>query len=165
MLRVMNSNFKIIDTLKKYTFAQYEDKFREIGTFKVLAQLVKENNYLFDKKEQYYILFDEFTVGKVEKVVKDSDSEYDKTITITGRLAPVLFTQRVINSIVDFTGNSVDYIVTLLPMCFDFNNIDSSRYINMNIATDDVSESKELSTINKQVTGGYLWYEIQETME
>lgn len=67
MLRVMNSNFKIIDTLKKYTFAQYEDKFREIGTFKVLAQLVKENNYLFDKKEQYYILFDEFTVGKVEK--------------------------------------------------------------------------------------------------
>lgn len=50
MLRVMNSNFKIIDTLKKYTFAQYEDKFREIGTFKVLAQLVKENNYLFDKK-------------------------------------------------------------------------------------------------------------------
>lgn len=42
MLRVMNSNFKIIDTLKKYTFAQYEDKFREIGTFKVLAQLVKK---------------------------------------------------------------------------------------------------------------------------
>lgn len=165
MLRVMNSNFKIIDTLKKYTFAQYEDKFREIGTFKVLAQLVKENNYLFDKKEQYYILFDEFTVGKVEKVIKDSDSEYDKTITITGRLAPVLLTQRVINSIVDFTGNSVDYIVTLLQMCFDLDNIDSSRYVNMNVATDDVSESKELSAVKKQVTGGYLWDEIQETME
>lgn len=165
MLRVMNNNFKIIDTLKKYTFAQYEDKFREIGTFKVLAQLVKENNYLFDKKEQYYILFDEFTVGKVEKVIKDSDSEYEKTITITGRLAPVLLTQRVINSIVDFTGNSVDYIVTLLQMCFDLDNIDSSRYINMNVATDDVSESKELSAVKKQVTGGYLWDEIQETME
>lgn len=165
MLRVMNSNFKIIDTLKKYTFAQYEDKFREIGTFKVLAQLVKENNYLFDKKEQYYILFDEFTVGKVEKVVKDSDSEYDKTITITGRLASVLLTQRVINSVVDFTGSSVDYIVTLLHMCFDLDNIDSSRYINMNVAIDDVSESKELSVIKKQVTGGYLWDEIQEPME
>ena len=165
MLRVMNSNFKIIDTLKKYTFAQYEDKFREIGTFKVLAQLVKENNYLFDKKEQYYILFDEFTVGKVEKVVKDSDSEYDKTITIVGRLAPVLLTQRVINSIVDFTGSSVDYIVTLLQMCFDLDNIDSSRYIYMNVVTDDVSESKELSAVKKQVTGGYLWDEIQETME
>lgn len=165
MLRIMNSNFKIIDTLKKYTFAQYEDKFREIGTFKVLAQLVKENNYLFDKKEQYYILFDEFTVGKVEKVVKDSDSEYDKTITITGRLAPVLLTQRVINSIVDFTGSSVDYIVTLLQMCFDLDNIDSSRYIYMNVATDDVSENKELSSIRKQVTGGYLWDEIKETME
>lgn len=165
MLRVMNSNFKIIDTLKKYTFAQYEDKFREIGTFQVLAQLVKENNYLFDEKEQYYILFDEFTVGKVEKVVKDSDSEYDKTITITGRLAPVLLTQRVINSIVDFTGNSVDYIVTLLQMCFDLDNIDSNRYVYMNVATDDVSESKELSAVKKQVTGGYLWDEIQETME
>lgn len=165
MLRVMNSNFKIIDTLKKYTFAQYEDKFREIGTFKVLAQLVKENNYLFDKKEQYYILFDEFTVGKVEKVVKDSDSEYDKTITIVGRLAPVLLTQRVINSIVDFTGSSVDYIVTLLQMCFDLDNIDSSRYIYMNVVTDDVSENKELSSIRKQVTGGYLWDEIKETME
>ena len=165
MLRVMNSNFKIIDTLKKYTFAQYEDKFREIGTFKVLVQLVKENNYLFNKKEQYYILLDEFTVGKVEKVIKDSDSEYDKTITITGRLAPVLLTQRVINSIVDFTGNSVDYIVTLLQMCFDLDNIDSSRYIYMNVATDDVSESKELSAVKKQVTGGYLWDEIQETME
>lgn len=165
MLRVMNSNFKIIDTLKKYTFAQYEDKFREIGTFKVLAQLVKENNYLFNKKEQYYILLDEFTVGKVEKVIKDSDSEYDKTITITGRLAPVLLTQRVINSIVDFTGNSVDYIVTLLQMCFDLDNIGSSRYVYMNVATDDVSESKELSAVKKQVTGGYLWDEIQEIME
>lgn len=165
MLRVMNSNFKIIDTLKKYTFAQYEDKFREIGTFQVLAQLVEENNYLFDEKEQYYILFDEFTIGKVDKVVKDSDSEYDKTITITGRLASVLLTQRVINSIVEFAGNSVDYIVTLLQMCFDLDNIDSSRYINMNVVTDDVSKNKELSAINKQVTGGYLWDEIQEAME
>lgn len=46
MLQILNNHFEIVDTLKKYTFAQYEDKFREIGTFQVLAQLVEENKYL-----------------------------------------------------------------------------------------------------------------------
>ena len=165
MLQVMNSNFKIVDTLKKYTFAQYEDKFREIGTFQVLAQLVEENNYLLKEKEQYYILFDKYTVGKVEKIVKDSDSEYQKTITITGRLAPVLFSQRVINGLVTFKGNTVDYMVTLLQMCFDLDSGESSRYVDMNLSTNDVSASKALSTVDKQITGGYLWDEMQEAME
>lgn len=161
----MNKDFKIIDILNKYTFAQYEDKFREIGTFRVLVQLAESNNYFLNDTEQYYILFDEFTIGKVEKVAKDSDSEYDKTLEITGRLAPVLFTQRVINLIMTFKGNSKDYLVSLIQMCFNLEDIDSSRYIYMNVVTDDISESKQLSDVDKQVTGGYLWDEMQETME
>lgn len=165
MLQILNNHFEIVDTLKKYTFSQYEDKFREIGTFQVLAQLVEENKYLLKDRKQYYVLFDEYTIGKIDKIVKDSDSEYEKTITITGRLAPVLFSQRVINGLVTFKGTSVDYMVTLLQMCFALDDNTSSRYVKIDLSTDEISKSKELSTVDKQVTGGYLWDELQSVME
>lgn len=162
MLRVMNSNFKIIDTLKKYTFAQYEDKFRDIGTFSVMAQLVDGNKYLLNDKEQYYILFDEYTIGKIEKIEKDSDSEYSKTLNITGKLANVLFTQRVINSQLTFKGNDANYVTTLMNKCFDLDKADGKRYVNINIL---LGVDTGNTTIDKQITGGYLWDELQDIMD
>ena len=165
MLRVMNNNFHFVNQIKKYTFSQYETKFREIGTFKVMARLEKDNLYLFNKKEQYYIVFDKYTIGKVDKVTKDSDSEYSKTMEITGRLAPFIFTQRAINKTINFKGNSVEYIRTLIEKCFDLDDTTSSRYVRMNITTDNVSDKTNLTQLDIQVTGGYLWDEIQEQLE
>ena len=94
MIDVFDKNLRKINTIRKYTFAQYVDKFRDVGTFKITAQLVDENLYLL-QDSQFYVLFDGVVFGRVDKVLKDSDSEYDKTIEITGQLAPVFFTQRV----------------------------------------------------------------------
>ena len=133
MLRVLNSNFNFVNQIREYTFSQYEERFREIGTFKVIAKLTESNFYLFDKTEQYYIMFDLYTIGKVDKIQKDSDSEYDKTITITGRLAPFILTQRVINKTITFKGTTAEYIKTLIEECFDTSNVNSKRYLKMNI--------------------------------
>ena len=165
MLRVMNNNFHFVNQIKKYTFSQYETKFREIGTFKVMARLEKDNLYLFNKKEQYYIVFDQYTIGKIDKVTKDSDSEYSKIIEITGRLAPFIFTQRAINKTINFKGNSVEYIRTLIEKCFDLDDTTSKRYVRMNITTDNVPNNASLTQIDTQVTGGYLWDEMKEQLE
>ncbi len=164
MLRVLNSNFNFVNQIREYTFSQYEERFREIGTFKVIAKLTESNFYLFDKTEQYYIMFDLYTIGKVDKIQKDSDSEYDKTITITGRLAPFILTQRVINKTITFKGTTAEYIKTLIEECFDTSNVNSKRYLKMNIVN-KISQNTKLTQIDTQVTGGYLWDEIQECLE
>lgn len=69
MIDVFDKNLKKINTIRKYTLAQYVDKFREIGTFKILAQFVDENLYLLSD-EQFYILFDGRVFGRVDKVLR-----------------------------------------------------------------------------------------------
>ena len=58
MIEVLDRNLKKIDILRKYTFSQYVKEFRDIGTFKINAQLIDENLYLLNKEEQFYFLFD-----------------------------------------------------------------------------------------------------------
>ena len=95
MIEVLNRNLKKIDILRKYTFSQYVKEFRDIGTFKINAQLIDENLYLLNKEEQFYFLFDGNVFGVMESAVKTGDEEFGKVIEIQGRLAPVLFTKRI----------------------------------------------------------------------
>ena len=50
MIEVLDRNLKKIDILRKYTFSQYVKEFRDIGTFKINAQLIDENLYLLNKE-------------------------------------------------------------------------------------------------------------------
>lgn len=96
MIEILNYNLVKTNIIRKYTFCQYERCFRDIGEFTINVILDDENIYLLDKTKQYYVLFDSKYFGMIENIEKDSDSEYDKTITIKGRMANVLFTKRVI---------------------------------------------------------------------
>lgn len=96
MIEILNYNLVKTNIIRKYTFCQYERCFRDIGEFTINAILDDENIYLLDKTKQYYVLFDSKYFGMIENIEKDSDSEYDKTITIKGRMTNVLFTKRVI---------------------------------------------------------------------
>lgn len=165
MIEILDSNLKKVDILRKYTFSQYVDKFREVGTFKLNVRMEKENLYLMDETEQYYVLFDGKTFGRIDKVKKDSDSEFEKVLEITGQLAPVLFTERVVNGTLTFSGNTAQYVRELI-----YQNIvkdaTKSRYVNINIQYDDeIYLNNICSKVDKQVTGGYVWDEVQSVLE
>lgn len=165
MIEILDSNLKKVDILRKYTFSQYIDKFREVGTFKLNVRIEKENLYLMDETEQYYVLFDGKTFGRIDKVRKDSDSEFEKVLEITGKLAPVLFTERVVNGTLTFSGNTAQYVRELI-----YQNIvkdaTKNRYVNIDIQYDDETYLNSIcSKVDKQTTGGYVWDEVQPVLE
>lgn len=165
MIEILDYNLRKKDILRKYTFCQYERCFRDIGEFTINAVLEDENKYLLDKSQQYYILFNSQDFGMIESVEKDSDSEYEKTITIKGRMANVLFTKRVINGTLNFSGNSAQYINELVTQNL-VKESNKERYVNIDIQYNDKQYLFEHSSnINKQITGGYLWDEMQKVLE
>lgn len=168
LIEILDSFFAKKDILRKYTYAQYIDCFREVGTFEIHAQLVDENIYLLDKTEQYYVLFydgNKPILGKIEDVKRESDEQYDIIVKLTGRLAPVLFTQRVINGTQKFSCKTYQRVQTLV----NSNLIQSDKTernvdITINLLNEAVMQEKA-SQEDKQVTGGYVWDEMQSSLE
>lgn len=165
MIEILDKNLKKKDILRKYTFAQYTDKFRGIGTFKINARIVEENLYLLDKTQEYYVLFDSVVFGKIESVKRESDSEYEKVIVLSGRLSNLLFTKRVIAGTIKFKGTTAQFVRDLI-----YNEIvkdaKSKRYVDIDIKFDNKEYLDTFcSTIDKQVTGGYVWDSVQPVLE
>lgn len=164
MIDVFDKNLRKINTIRKYTFAQYVDKFREVGTFKITANLVNENLYLL-QDSQFYVLFDGVVFGRVDKVLKDSDSEYDKTIEITGQLAPVFFTQRVNYKTITYNGTTARYIGALISQNIPTDKSDP-RYLDITVKYEDADYlDANCRKISRQKTGGYMWDEMSLAME
>lgn len=168
MIEILDSFFAKKNILRRYTYAQYINCFREVGTFEIHAQLVDENIYLLDKTEQYYVLFydgNKPILGKIEDVKRESDEQYDIVVKLTGRLAPVLFTQRVINGTQKFSGKTYQHINTLISNNVAFPG-GNDRRVPMELSYENEQYMEEnTSQIERQVTGGYVWDEIQKDME
>lgn len=165
MIEILDENLKKVDILRKYTFVQYNDKFREVGTFKINARIVQENLYLLDRTKEFYVLFDGTVFGKVENVKRESDSEYEQTIVLSGRLGLLLFTKRVIAGTIKFKGNTAQFVKNVI-----YNEIvkdkSSKRYVNIDIQYDDETYLMSFcSLIDKQITGGYVWDSVQSVLE
>lgn len=164
MIDVFDKNLRKINTIRKYTFAQYVDKFRDIGTFKITAQLVDENLYLL-QDSQFYVLFDGVVFGRVDKVLKDSDSEYDKTIEITGQLAPVFFTQRVNYKTINYNGTTARYVGALISHNIPTDKSDP-RHLDINVKYEDEDYlDANCRKISRKKTGGYMWDEMSLAMK
>ena len=171
IISILDENLKKIDILRKYDFAQYEDPFRDIGEFKVNAQVTDENLYLVDKNKEFYLLFDGVIVGKpvlgkVESVKKSSDNEFDNTMEITGRLAPVIFRKRVIAETINFSGKTCDLVGTIIDSEM-IHSSNAKRNMNIDLLYDGGQEKLRTycSNVDKQITGGYVWDEIQTLLE
>lgn len=166
MIVIIDENMGFVKPMSKYIFAQYEERFRDVGTFEIKAQMEDENLFLLDRNKKYYVLFDFKVFGKITDISKDSDSEYDKVIEIKGSLSPYLFTKRVIRGILNFTGQTYKYIETLVKTYITDMATTDPRYMNISIVFDNEERLKQVcSTIERQVTGGYLWDEMSEYLE
>lgn len=169
MIHILNDDFKKIEILKKYNFAQYIQKFRDVGTFTINAQLVDENKYLLDETKEYYVLFDEsgeYIFGKVTEVKQSGESDNTKEIIIKGNLSKFLFKIRVNKGRIVFSGKTHELINELIYQNIT-KEIDSERYVNIEIEYDDKKYMDSITSdlIEKQVTGGYLWDIIFELLE
>uniref|UniRef100_A0AAU8B197 Gp28/Gp37-like domain-containing protein n=1 Tax=Dulem virus 36 TaxID=3145754 RepID=A0AAU8B197_9CAUD len=163
IIYVLDKNFKKIDILRKYTFAQYSNKARDIGTFSIQCQIAEEVLYLLNK-EQYYVLFDNSLLGKIEDIHRDSDSEYVKTIEITGRLDKYIFANRVIDG--TYKAQNVKSHVFVSNVISKYLSNENERFIDYVLVREDRDRLDAMSlTISKQVTGGYIWDAIQPIME
>lgn len=179
MLWIFNEDLRKVGLLRQYEMAQWNNKFRDIGTFSINARYVNENLFLLDKTKTYYVLLymssDETkseqwntlhnVFGKIEKVSKENeeDADYPSTIKVEGRLMPFLFSKRVIASTFDYKNMElITYTRDLITKCFEKN---TERYIDMNISYQKDSKVYEDTFITKQITGGQLWEEISDYFE
>lgn len=179
MLWIFNENLRRVGSLRKYEMAQWNNKFRDIGTFSINARYVDENLFLLDKTKTYYVLLymsndktksDIWNTlhnvfGKIEKVSKenDEDADYPSTIKIEGRLMPFLFSKRVIAGTFDYKNMElISYVTDLITRCFEKN---TERYIDMNISYQKDNKVYENTLITKQITGGQLWEEMSDYFE
>lgn len=165
MIDILDANFHIVDILRKYDFSQFEIKAREIGQFQINVPIDDDVLYLLDKTKQYYILFNEKYFGKVTNVKRDSDSEYKRTIEITGKMSMALLNQRVIKGTLNFKGKTYQYVRELIYQNI-VKDIGTERYVDIAIKYgDETYLSQNCSQIEKQVTGGYVFDEVQTALE
>lgn len=179
MLWIFNENLRRVGSLRKYEMAQWNNKFRDIGTFSINARYVDENLFLLDKTKTYYVLLymsndktksDSWNTlhnvfGKIEKVSKenDEDADYPSTIKVEGRLMPILFSKRVIAGTFDYKNMElIAYVTDLITRCFEKN---TERYVDMNVSCQKDNKVYEDTFITKQITGGQLWEELSDYFE
>lgn len=165
IIEVLDSNLKKIDIVRKYTFVQYTECFRDIGTFKILLRNEAENLYLLDSTEQYYFLFDSKVLGRVDNIEKSDDSEYDKTIEVSGKLAIVIFNERIVENTFKENAPSYVYVADMIKANM-IESKTSNRNVNINITYDDaVRLSHICTTALRQTTGGYVWETMKELFD
>lgn len=168
LIYILDEKMRKIDMLRKYTFAQYSDMARDVGTFTINARIVEENLFLLNKNRKFYVLFDSRIIGEVNNITRDSDSEYEKVITITGKLALVFFEKRVVAGTLKYKGHTYDYVRQLIRSQVT-NDVESNRYLKIDVNVGNEAEETKLkgicSTIDKQVTGGYVWDEMYAALE
>lgn len=165
VITVFNKYFERIDILRKYTFMQYTDKFNGVGEFKINAILCDENLYLLDEKEVFFVAFDRTTMGRIDKVVKDSDSEFEQTLEITGRMIKYKLQTSVVYKQQIYSGRTAEVVKQLIENNMCVGSIGDKRYINFEfyIQGDRLSEMTMIN--NGQWTGGSVYDAIQPLLQ
>lgn len=165
VITVFNKYFERIDVLRKYTFMQYVDKFNGVGEFKINVILCDENLYLLDEKEVFFVAFDRTTMGRIDKVVKDSDSEFEQTLEITGRMIKYKLQTSVVYKQQIYSGRTAEVVKQLVENNMCVGSIGDKRYINFEfyIQGDRLSEMTMIN--NGQWTGGSVYDAIQPLLQ
>lgn len=165
VITVFNKYFERIDVLRKYTFMQYTDKFNGVGTFKINAVLCDENLYLLNKEEVFFVAFDRTTMGRIDKVRKDSDGEFERTLEITGRMIKYKLQTSVVYKQQTYSGYTAEVVQSLVQNNMCVGSIGDKRFINFEfyIQRDRLSEMTAIK--NGQWTGGTVFDAVQPLLQ
>ena len=172
MIYILDHKYRKIEVLRKYTYAEFEETYRDIGNFSIKLPLVEENKYFLDSSKQYYVLFETVVrgergslFGQVDSIKKNFDEDSNE-IEVSGRMGTVLFNQRVLNGTFNFEGLTYEFVRDIISKGIELTDATSDRYLDISIQCDRVSYLKKYcSKITKQVTGGTLWDAMSEVLE
>lgn len=172
MIYVLDYKYRKIEAIRKYTYAEFEEAYRDIGTFLIKLPLTDENMYLINPNKQFYVLFETMIrgeegclFGQIDSVKKDSDEESNE-IEVSGRMGTVLFKQRVVKGTFNFEGLTYAFVRDIIDKGIDLLDSTSDRYLDVSIKCDRKSYLEQYcSKISKQVTGGTLWDAMSEILE
>lgn len=162
LVYVFDSNLKKVDVLKKCTFIQYEVKTRDIGRITINAEIVEENKYLLNDKEQYYFVVDGKHFYRMTKCERDSDGEFSESYVIEGVHSLAILSQRVIDGTVNISTLSANAIYLLIRNYFTL--ADDKRKIYIAITVDS-NALDHCTKIEEQITGGYVWDKVKEYLD
>lgn len=163
MIEILDKRLKKVDILRKYTFAQYSLKFRDIGTFTIDARITDENLFLLNEEEEYSVLFDGNVFGKVLKITRESDSENEKVIKIQGLLSNRFFDQRVIR-LKTFNDKTYKNIYNLMKEYAQ--NYEETGWLDIEVKYEDEQRLEKVCTKSKkQQTGGTYWECIKDFLD
>lgn len=165
MIRILDKDLRFVDFLRKYTFSRFTERFRGIGDFQIDVVLLDENKFLLNKEQQFFVLFDTNYFGVIENIHKNSDSENEKILTISGKMAAEIFNKRIVYQTIKFNGKTKDFVKTVISDNM-INSNDNDR--NMNIVLSEKKETftqNRCKTINKSVTGNTVWEGIEPILE
>ena len=163
MIEILDKRLKKVDILRKYTFAQYSMKFRDIGTFTIDARITEENLFLLNEEEEYSILFDGNIFGKVLKITRESDSENEKVIKIQGLLSSRFLDQRVLR-FESFDNKTYKNIYDLMTRYR--NNYEETGWLDIEVKYEDEQRLERVCTKSKkQQTGVTYWECIKDFLD
>lgn len=163
IISIFNHFFKRVDVLRKYTFAQYTDRFNEIGTFSVLCPICEDNMIFFSPDWTYFLHFEDGVMGIVESAKKNSDGEFENEIILSGRLMGYILNERIMYKQNTFKGKAHAVIKSAIEKCFSGSFLDDARYIKFVYGYKNIDVNL-LPTIEVQQTGGTLFSFIQDLM-
>lgn len=164
LITVFDKYFLRIDILTNFTFAQYEDKYDDIGTFSVEALIDEQNKKFLNKKERYFLHFENGIMGRIERVNIDYDSD-PNIINLSGRLLGYIMEKRVIRGIKNaVNAYAAETIRNTFESCFRVTGLDKQGRINFVTSYGNVVFN-QTSIVTKQQTGGTLWKWIQPLLQ
>lgn len=164
MVYIIDENLVKVDIIRKYTIWEYYKQTVGTGTFSVTIPVESEQKYLLDRSKTYFILFqdaDDSFFGKIQKVEYTSDEEVNRGIVISGRSGLFILQKRVINGTLNYSGLTWQYIRNLIQNYVTSSSRDGHITGSVQAISSSVLAQK-CSSITRQVTGGYVWDEIEE---
>lgn len=165
MLEVLNKNYRKVDIIRKFDFAQHVVQFRGLGEFKINIREFEKYLYLVSD-EQYYVLFDGKIFGKIEAVSKKQDENSDNVtiLEIRGRLANVILQQAVNYGTITVKGKTHQLIAEMIRQRILTRNLDAV-IPKFTLVYDAAMLSKKCSDVSKQMTGETVYDNIYPSLE
>lgn len=167
IITILDRNFKKIDILREYEYLQYTSPVRDIGQFTLNAKISDATKLFISagEMEYFYLMFDKDYIARVERIEQSDEETGPDTVTITGRNSLFILTKRVIQGTLEFNGATAQYIKALIEANITNENLGKRRINAVVILDDEEYLLTQCSTINKQVTGGYVWDEVSDALE
>ena len=107
---------------------------------------------------------EEIVFGEIVKAKQEGEDDNTKEIVLRGKLDNFLFVKKVIFETIKFSGKTYQLVKDIIEQNLVVDK-DSVRYIDIDIQIDDEEYLRELSSdITKQITGGYIWDEVEKLL-